>query len=206
MTVTNRSAVAAADVNGLKVNDERAAGTRLISLESSQGKCVPFTCNLGRLGPGESATVVAVTKATRVGTVVDVVRVWSEEPESNNRNNVAAALARVIGPFTPPIGQARCATLTVAPRVLESGRLSVVQLTARNRQGQPLAGVRVRVRAAGVDQTVTTDGTGIARRTVLPRQVGLVFFAGSPRTLAGGGSHCRTVLAVAQAKPTVVTG
>jgi Domain of unknown function DUF11 len=206
MTVTNRSAVAAADVHGLKVNDRRASRTKLISLVASQGTCARFTCSLGRLAPGASATVVAVTEATRIGTVVDVVRVESEEPESNYRNNVAAALARVIGPFTPPVGQSRCDTLTIAPGALQSGRSSVVRLTARNRQGQRLAGIRVRVRSAGAQRSVTTDRRGTARLTVLPRRVGLVFFSGSPRTLAGRGLHCRTLLGIGQAKPTAVTG
>ena len=206
MTVTNRSAVAAADVNGLKVKDPRSFRTKLISLEASQGTCVPFTCDLGRLAPGASATVVAVTQATRVGTVVDIVRVGSEEPESNYRNNVAAAVARVIGPFTPPGLQNRCATLTVAPRVLQSGRASVVRLTASNRQGRRLAGIRVRVRGVGVDRTVTTDRQGTARLTVLPRQIGLVYFTGTPRTLAGRGLQCQTRLGIGQAKPTTVTG
>ena len=63
MTVTNRSSVAAADVNGLKLNDPRSFRTSLISLKSSQGTCRPYVCNLGRLAPGASATVVAVTRA-----------------------------------------------------------------------------------------------------------------------------------------------
>ena len=79
----------------------------MISLRASQGTCRPFTCNLGRLAPGASATVVAVTEATQVGVVVDIVRVGSEEIESNYRNNVAGALARVIGPFRPPPVQTR---------------------------------------------------------------------------------------------------
>ena len=151
MTVTNRSAVAAADVNGLKLDDPRSYRTRLISLTASQGTCRPFTCDLGRLAPGASATVVAVTEATQVGVVVDIVRVGSEEIESNYRNNVAAALARVIGPLTPPAPTNVCRTLTAAPRVLQSGRSSVVRLTARNRLGKPLANVAVRARGAGVD-------------------------------------------------------
>jgi hypothetical protein len=204
MTVTNRSSVAAADVNGLKVDDPRSFRTRLISLRASQGTCRPYTCDLGRLAPGASAKVTAVTEATRVGVVVDIVRISSEETESNYRNNVAAAIARVVGRLTPPVGQNRCDTLTVAPRVLQAGRSSVVLLTALNRQGQPLAGVRVRVRGPGVDRTVRTDRQGTVRRTVLPTQVGLVFFSGSPRTLSP--RHCRTLLAVAQAKGTVVTG
>jgi len=206
MTVTNRSAVAAADVNGVKLDDPHSFRTKLISLTSSQGKCVPYTCDLGRLAPGASASVVAVTEATQVGTVVDIVRVGSEEPESDYRNNVAAALARVIGSFKPPVGRRLCHTLTVAPRVLESGRTSVLVLTARTRQGRPLAGVHVRVRGPGVDRVVTTDGRGVVRRTVLPTHVGLYFFTGSPRTLAGRGSPCRTRLGVLAARSTIVTG
>ncbi len=40
-----------------------------------------------------------MTEATQVGVVVDIVRAASEEPESNYANNIAAALARVIGPL-----------------------------------------------------------------------------------------------------------
>ena len=121
MTVTNRSAVTAADVNGLKVNDPRSFRTKLISLTSSQGTCRPYACNLGRLAPGASATVVAVTRALRVGPVVDVVRVGSEEIESNYRNNIASALVRVIGPLRPPTLPTVCRTLTAAPRLLRPG-------------------------------------------------------------------------------------
>jgi uncharacterized repeat protein (TIGR01451 family) len=206
MTVTNASALAAADVNGLKVDDSRSFRTKLISLKASQGTCVPYTCNLGRLAPGASATVTAVTQATQVGIVVDIVRVGSEEVESNYRNNVASAVAHVIGPLKPPAALDRCDTLTIAPRVLQSGRSSLVVLTARNRYGQPLSGFRVRVRGAGVSTTVKTDGRGDVRRTVLPRRTGLVFFTGVPRTLTGGGLHCRTLLGVLGASDTHVTG
>jgi hypothetical protein len=205
MTVTNRSSVAAADVNGLRVN-ERPFRTRLIALRASQGTCRPYTCNLGRLAPGASATVTVVTEATRVGVVVDIVRISSEEIESNYRNNVATAIARVVGRLTPPVGENRCDTLTVAPRVLQNRRSSVVLLTARNRQGRPLPGVHVRMHGPGVDRTVTTDRRGTVRRTVLPTRVGLVFFTGIPRTLTGGGLHCRTLLGVLAAQATPVTG
>ena len=71
MIVTNRSSVAAADVNGVKVDDPRSFRTRLISLRASQGTCRPYTCDLGRLAPGASARVIAVSEATRVGVVVE---------------------------------------------------------------------------------------------------------------------------------------
>jgi hypothetical protein len=202
MTVTNRSAIAAADVNGLKVNDPRSFRTRLVSLRPSQGTCKPFTCNLGRLAPGASATVVAVTQALSVGPVVDMVRVGSEEIESNYRNNVAAALARVIGPFQPPTGLGICRTLTAAPGALESGRSSVVRLTARNRRGRPLAGLVVRAFGAGVNQRARTDRHGNARLTVLPQRIGLVRFA-SRRPIVSG---CLTMLGVLRASQAQLTG
>jgi uncharacterized repeat protein (TIGR01451 family) len=206
MTVTNRSAVAAADVNGLKVNDPRSYRTRLLSLTTSQGTCRPYTCDLGRLAPGASATVVAVTVATQVGVVVDIVRVGSEEPESNYGNNVAAALARVVGPLVPPTGLGLCRTLAAEPRVLQSGRSSVVLVTARNRLGRPLARMLVRARGAGIDATARTDGSGVARFAFTPSRVGLVAFASSGRLLTARGPSCRTLLGVLGAESTQVTG
>ena len=166
MTVTSRSSVAAADVNGLKLDDPRSYRTKPISLRASQGTCRPFTCNLGRLAPGASATVTAVTEATQVGVVVDIVRVDSEEIESNYRNNVAAALARVIRPLTPPAPANICRTLTAAPSVLQSGRSSVVRLTARNRLGKPMSNVAVRASGARVVGVIAKRAT--PRRSVRP--------------------------------------
>jgi Domain of unknown function DUF11 len=205
MTVTNRSSVAAADVNGLKVNDPRSFRTKLISLTTSQGSCHPFVCDLGRLAPGASATVVAVTRALEVGPVVDVVRVGSEEIESNYRNNVASALVRVIGALRPPIAPKICRTLTAAPRVLQAERASVVLLTARNRLGHPLVGLPIRIRGAGVLARARTGRLGIARLTVAPTRAGLILFAGGRRTVVHRPT-CITLLAALRARPTHVTG
>jgi uncharacterized repeat protein (TIGR01451 family) len=206
MTVTNRSAVAAADVNGLRVDDPRSYRTKLISLRPSQGTCRPYRCNLGRLAPGASATVVAVTEATQVGVVIDIVRVGSEEIESNYRNNTASALARVIGPLTPPAPTDVCRTLTAAPRVLEGSRASVMRVTARNRLGQPLAGLPVIAAGAGFTARARTDGQGVARFTVSPTKIGIVYFIASRRGPAVTGPQCRTRLGVLAASPTQVTG
>lgn len=206
MTVTNRSTVEATDVNGVKVDDPRSFRAKRISLKTSQGTCRPYRCDLGRLAPGASATVVAVTEATQIGQVVNIVRVGSEEQESNYRNNVAAAIVQVVGSFTPLRAGNRCDTLVAEPRALQSGRSSVVRLTARNALGRPVAGVRVRARGPGVDQRGVTDRHGVARLTLSPGQLGLVHFLGSPRTVVGGGSPCRTLLGVLGAEDTIVTG
>jgi uncharacterized repeat protein (TIGR01451 family) len=205
MTVTNRSSVAAADVNGLKVNDPRPVRTETITLESSQGTCEPGVCNLGRLAPGASATVTAVTRASRVGPVVDVVRVGSEEIESNYRNNVASALVRVLGALRPGKFPTICRTLTAAPRRLRAKRTSVVLLTARNRLGRPLVGFPVRARGAGIAVRGRTDRRGIARMTVAPSRVGLVVFAGGRRRVVRRPT-CITLLAALGARGTRVTG
>ena len=209
MTVTNRSSVEAADVNGLKVADPRSFRTRLISLKASQGTCRPYTCNLGRLAPGASATVVAVTEATQVGVVVNIVRVWSEEIESNYRNNVAAALARVVGPFRPPrppTPLGACRTLVASPRSLQARRASIVRLTAYDRRGRPRAGVAVAAAGAGTAARGRTGRDGVARLAVRPPLEGIVVFVGSDRTAAGASTRCTTRLGVLAAKATRVTG
>jgi uncharacterized repeat protein (TIGR01451 family) len=210
MTVTNRSAVAAADVNGLKVDDPRSFRTKLVSLTASQGACVPYRCNLGRLAPGASATVTAVTQATQVGVVVDIVRVGSEETESNYLNNVAAALARVIGPLTPPTTPSSvCKILTAEPRLLQARRSSIVRLTARDARGNPVSGVTVRAVGAGASGKARTDRHGVARMSLRPGHVGLVAFIGKPhgaRTTAAVRPRCATVLGVLAAQATIVTG
>src|SRR4051794_33943920 len=99
ITIKNESPVAAADVNVVRVS-ERSYRLRLISLTPSQGTCAPTTCNLGRLAAGASATITAVTRAVAVGRVLNVVRVGSEEQESDYLNNVAAALVRIVDPVT----------------------------------------------------------------------------------------------------------
>jgi uncharacterized repeat protein (TIGR01451 family) len=207
MKVTNRSSVEAADVNGLKVADSRSFRTRLISLKSSQGTCVPFQCDLGRLAPGASATVVAVTEATQVGVVVDIVGVSSEEVESNYRNNVAAALVRVVGPFRPPTALGACRTLVASPRALESRRSSIVRLAAFDRRGRPRAGVAVTAAGAGIEARGRTGRDGVARLTLTPHAQGIVRFVGSDPILSPRApAHCTTRLGVLPARSTSVTG
>ena len=196
--VTNASPVAAADVNVIKVS-ERPYRIALISVTSSQGTCSRTSCDLGRLAPGASATITAVTRATQIGEILNVVRVGSEEQESNYLNNTASNLVRVVGPFRPPPQQAGCRTLGAAPRQLQAGTTSIVRTTARNRFGLPVAGVKVRARGPGVNGQATTNSRGIARFTVTPSASGFVTFRGTGRSLAAAGPVCATYLAALSA-------
>ena len=183
------------NVNVVKVS-ESSYRTKLLSVRPSQGTCSLTGCDLGRLGPGASATITAVSLATQIGEILNVVRVGSEEPESNYRNNVASALVRVVGAFRPPsIVTAACRTITAAPRFLLVGRSSIVLVTARNELGRPLRGLSVRARGAGVRQHARTDNRGIARFTMTPTIGGLVFFSGSERAIAAS-RRCQTRLGV----------
>ena len=148
MTVTNESSVEAVDVNGART-DDRPYGMRVLSLTTSQGVCVIGAgCQLGRLLPGDSVTVTAVTRATQVGDAVNCVEVGSEEIESDYLNNTACALARVTG-NPPPIAE-RCGSLLAAPG-LTQGRAGVRRpgdgpesrrWTARGRPGSGARGRR----------------------------------------------------------------
>ena len=125
----------------------------------------------------------------RVGVVVDIVRVGSEEPESNYRNNVAAAVARVVGPLTPPHPAVRCRTLTAAPRVLQSRRSSVVRLTARNRLGRPLANSSCARRGRGRAARGAHRRPGRrAAHGVARRARGLVVFSSRGHATAGAAT------------------
>ncbi|HEX4525442.1 MAG TPA: hypothetical protein VH108_01720 [Gaiellaceae bacterium] len=196
--VMNASSVAAEDVNVIKVS-EHSYRTKLISVTPSQGTCSLTGCDLGRLAPGASATITAVTRATQIGEILNVVRVGSEEQESDYLNNVASNLVRVVGPFSPPALRAVCRTLGAAPKLLHVGTTSIVLTTARNRFGTPVAGVTVRMRGLGTSGRAKTNSRGIARFTVTPTRLGFVSFRGALRSPAAAGPVCATYLAALSA-------
>jgi hypothetical protein len=168
-------------------------------VRSSQGTCSRTSCDLGRLAPGASATITAITRATQIGEILNAVRVGSEEQESNYLNNTASNLVRVVGPFRPPPQPAACRTLGAAPKQLQAGMTSIVRATARNRFGTPVAGVRVHARGPGVNGQATTNSRGVARFIVTPSASGFVTFRGSVRSLAAAGPVCATYLAALSA-------
>ena len=204
--VANASVVEAADVNLVKVS-ERSYRARVLSVTPSQGSCTKASCNLGRLAPGASATITVVTRATRVGEILNVVHVGSEEAESNYLNNTAAALVRVTGEVAGEsvsfVRDAACHTLGAAPRVMYRGATSVVLATALNRFGKPVRGLQVRARGPVINQTARTNARGIARFVITPSHAGIVYFG---RTNGVTGPRCRTRLGVLGAVHTQVTG
>jgi hypothetical protein len=203
VTVSNNSTVASADVNLTRIS-ERTYRLKLISLTTSQGTCNLKACNLGRLAPGASATITALTQATGVGRALNVVRVSSEEQESNYHNNTAAALVRITAPVKKAAARAvkgaafstACNTLGAAPHALQADSTAIVRATARNRFGRPLQGLTVRAFGLGLDRRARTNDQGIVRFALTPTRTGIVHFQHGVRLRAGVHSRCKTFLAV----------
>jgi hypothetical protein len=212
VTVTNLSPTDAADVNVVRVS-ERSYRLKVLTLTPSQGSCTKDSCNLGRLASRASATITVVAQARVVGTVVNVVRVSSEEQETDYLNNTASALVRI----TDPPSEAKkaavkaaaatlaCGTLTVGPRALQAGATSIVLAQARTRFGKPLPGMPVIAEGSGVRLRVLTDRRGVAHLAVTPSATGIVHFRRA-RLTQSTGTHCRTLLGVLGARGTSVTG
>ena len=137
VTVTNNSTVAAADANVVRVS-ERAYRLNVISVTPSQGTCTLKGCDLGRLAPGAKATITVVTTAAKAGRVLNVVRVTSEEQESNYLNNTAAA-GRAHHPAAPGIRRRRRQGRLGRSHVQHPRRAAAV---ARDRQHLDRAGDR----------------------------------------------------------------
>ena len=178
-------------------------------MKPSQGSCNLRSCSLGRLAPGGSATITIVTQATEAGVVLNVVRVHSEEQESNYANNTASALARVTEAHVEAAHVAvlaSCRTLVAAPTQLRAGSTSVVLATARNHAGRPIANLPVSALGAGVTHRTKTNAQGVARLMLAPPRQGVVLLSPSARVAAAAGTRCTTRLAVLSAKPTQVTG
>jgi uncharacterized repeat protein (TIGR01451 family) len=211
--VTNKSTIAAADVNVVRTSD-LSFRVKVISLTPSQGTCNVGSCNLGRLAPGASATITVLTQATSIGRALNVVRVSSEEQESNYLNNTASALVRITAPKKQSLARAvkgavarfTCNTLTAQPASLRAGNTSIVLATARNQFRQPLPGVDVRLTGLGLHERGRTNRQGVVRFSVTPQRIGVVSIERVGRSLTGAGSQCRTLLGALGSGTHSVTG
>src|SRR5262249_24979191 len=148
-----------------------------------------------------------VLVATAIGPVTNTAQVRVAEEDTNPTNNTDSALARVIGPFQPPV-LLRCGSLTVTPSLLRAGETTIAIATARDLRGPPLAGMPVKARGPGVDKRATTDSNGRARFTLSARK-GLVRIAapGQRVLLLRPRTRCATVVGVvAPGKQPSVTG
>ena len=135
MTVTNRSSVAAADVNGVKVDDPRSFRTRLISLQP-----VPGHLPAVHLRPrSPRARRLRDRDRRHRGDAGRASSSTSSESARRSRSRTTATTSQPRSPRSSGRSHRprrnRCDTLTAEPRALQNGRSSVVRLTARNPPG-----------------------------------------------------------------------
>jgi uncharacterized repeat protein (TIGR01451 family) len=168
--------------------DPLPAGTRLVSVATTQGSCTGgpvINCSLGTVPKGGTVTITVVVIALRTGTLTNTATVVGKEPESNTANNQATATTRVSAPaVVRRPQQAVCDSFTATPKSLTVGRRStiVVRVTAG---GKPAKGRRVVVKGAGINKSARTNGRGIARITVKPRRAGIVTITVPQRIACG---------------------
>jgi hypothetical protein len=104
ITVRNRGTGAAEQV---VVADDAGARASVISFRASQGTCSlpePLTCRLGRLDPGERATIRVRMQATAMPTIVNAGVAGSASEERTLGNNDVRARVSVRPPVVVPKG------------------------------------------------------------------------------------------------------
>ena len=207
ITVTNTSAVSAADVTVFRADERLARTSTLVSLTPSQGSCDSIGCHFGTLPAGASATLVAVTEEASTRLVVNTIRASTTTPETDLANNTASAVVRVIGAVSPSATE-RCAAVVVAPSTVRAGRTAVVTARAFDAHGRRVGGLSLRLRGAGVDARRTTTIAGSARFAFTPRRGGVISLAPPGRIVRPGlPQQCGVVLgATASRRPSGVTG
>jgi uncharacterized repeat protein (TIGR01451 family) len=207
ITVKNKSDKTATNVVVEDIAGKLGLGSAFVSVSSSQGTCNRTGCILGTLGPGRSATIRVVSKALKVGTITNTVRVSADQPDANIADNTDSALVRVGVALGKVAVAIRCGSLTLTPNRLIAGEPQIVYATVKDRRGKPIPGAPIRARGIGSTKVANTNERGIARFTLGARK-GIVGFAviGTRLTLPDP-RRCTSLLAVRSAKaPPSFTG
>ena len=191
LTATNRGPDTATNV---QLADPAPAGIAYLTANPAQGTCnvapVLIYCGLGSIAAGRTVTTTITGRATTVGSHTNTATVTgSGGRETNPADNVDSAATVVPRPLLPPVPSKpqACLTLAVSPKMLKAdGRIDriVVKVTEGR---EPVAGVRVLVRGAGVRTTSRSNRRGIAVLSVNPRRAGLLTVStfGTKRPLCG---------------------
>jgi uncharacterized repeat protein (TIGR01451 family) len=102
VTVTNRGPEIAYDV---VVAELLAPGSQPLRIVSTRGRCVgkrPARCYIGKLEPGERATITVTARPSRRGVTTNRVGAASSTHDPNLRNNAASASLSVRRAARPP--------------------------------------------------------------------------------------------------------
>lgn len=120
LTVTHLTNTCANDV---VVSDLLPQTVDLLSVTPSQGTCTGLSCNLGRMCPGESATITIVVTPTDAGTLVNTAIV-QDRPSDPAANNMATATTRVV-PATVVLNVAETVGVSDSIQLLPAAMINV---------------------------------------------------------------------------------
>jgi uncharacterized repeat protein (TIGR01451 family) len=104
ITVTNKGPDAATNVRVTDVSS-LPVRVRVVSIHSRQGHCQtgrPITCTLGSLHAGAHITITIIAVASVTGRQTNTAAVIGASRDPHPRNNVAAAITRILSPPPPP--------------------------------------------------------------------------------------------------------
>jgi hypothetical protein len=139
--------------------------------------------------------VTIVVQPLSPGMIANVATVTSSQPDRDPSNNTASTTTVVAGAFAPPTV---CDLVRVAPRSLAIGHRATIRVSVRA-GGNPLAGVVVRARGAGINASSRTGDDGVARIVVMGRRAGIV-------NVTVAGHSCRARFGVLGAFQPPLTG
>jgi hypothetical protein len=169
-----------------------------VTTQPVDGNCtvsaVMLNCTLGTLGPGVERTIGVSARVAQAGTYDNCATVAGEGGDTNPANNTDCAETVVTAPavqpvtppvtppFTPPVKPKPkpkptpnlCRVLKVSTKMVKANghRHGIVAKVTRSRN--PVKGVKVRFKGAGVSKAARTNKKGVARITVKTTRAGII--------------------------------
>ena len=182
------------------VSDAAPGGVTFLAVTTQPvgGSCTvtaaTLDCTLGTLGPGVERTIGVSARVTQTGTYTNCATVTGEGGDTNSANNTdcaetvvtAPAVQPVTPPFTPPVtpkpkpkpkpkpAANLCRILKVNTKMVKANghKHGIVARVTRSRN--PVKGVKVRFKGAGVYKSARTNTKGVARITVRTNKAGII--------------------------------
>ncbi|WP_331714960.1 hypothetical protein, partial [Auraticoccus cholistanensis] len=158
------------DANGVVLTDPAVAGYTVTGANASQGTCTltdgNLRCELGRIGPGASATVQLVgdvSPARAAGPLANTASVTTSTPQGNTGNDSATGTAQVT------VSADVFLTKTATPNPVVAGEALTYTLTVGNNGPSRATGVTISdVLPAGTTFRSSADCTASGQEVTCP--------------------------------------
>jgi uncharacterized repeat protein (TIGR01451 family) len=181
------------------LSDAAPSGVTFLAVvtQPANGSCAVtpalLDCSLGTLGPGVARTIVVSARVTQTGIYVNSATGTGDGGDTNPANNTDTAQTLVTAPLTPPVmtppatpkpkphakpkpkpGLAICRILKVSTTMVKANGKRHVLVAKVTRSRNPVQGVKVRFKGAGVSKSARTNRKGTARIGIRTIQAGII--------------------------------